>query len=123
MDCHPEHQLEHFWGTGIRSTRHEALYNAIGKDRWEQINRYFHIWKRTDPTSPVSPDQKAEYVASCLRTSFTRYWHPGIHIAVDECIEPFFGRSSLTVIIPSKPDPQGYKIWILADDGYVVNFS
>ena len=100
MDCHPEPELEHYWGTSIQSPRHEALYTAISKTQWEQINRYFHIWEpthptdsadSTDPTSPASPDQKAEYVASCLRTSFARYWRPSTYIAVDECIEPFLG--------------------------------
>ena len=109
MDCHPEPQLEHYWGTTIKVPRHEALHTAIGKTRWEQINRYFHIWQPTDPRY-VSPDQKAEYVASCLRTSFTRYWRPSTNIAVDEFIKPFFRRSSITVIIPAKPDPQGFKI-------------
>jgi hypothetical protein len=110
MDCHLEPELKCYWSTRIRSPRHEALYTAISRDRWEQINQYFHIWKPTDPASRVSPDQKVEYLASCLRTSFARYWRPGTYIAVDECIEPFFGRSLETVIIPSKPDPQGYKI-------------
>jgi ankyrin repeat protein len=54
--------------TSIQSPRHEAFYTAISKDRWEQINRYFHIWKLTQPTEltelaePIrlaNPDQKA----------------------------------------------------------------
>jgi Transposase IS4 len=134
MDCHPEPVIEHYWDTSIQSPRREALCTAISKDRWEQINRYFHIWKPTEPTEPTeptlpteptslaSPDQKAEYVANCLRTSFAKYWHPNANIAVDECIESFTGRSSDTVNIPSKPTPKGFKIWCLADDGYVIDF-
>ena len=134
MDCHPEPIKEHYWDTSIRSPHHKALYIAIGKTRQEQINRFFHIWEPIDPGSGsgsssslssislASPDQKAECVASYLRISFARYWRPSTHIAVDECIEPFFGRSSDTVNIPTKPNPVGFKIQYLADDGYVIDF-
>ena len=122
MDCHPKPELEDYWCTSTQSPCHKALYTAIGRNQWQQINRYFHIWQPTDPTSHTSPDQKAEYVVSCLQTSFMRYWHPGTYIAVDECIEPFFGRCSDTVNIPTKPTPIGFKIWCLADAGYILDF-
>jgi hypothetical protein len=69
MDIFAIHSLlEHYLDTSIQSPRHEAFYTAISKDRWEQINRYFHIWKLTQPTEltelaePIrlaNPDQKA----------------------------------------------------------------
>ena len=32
------------------------------------------------------------------------------------------GRSDVTVNIPSKPEPEGYKIWVLANGGYVLDW-
>jgi Transposase IS4 len=152
MDCHPEPTRECYWDTSNRSPHHQALYTAISRDHWEQINRYFHIWdpedpkitdpkitdpKITDPKpglkpgpkpdpkpdpKPATPDQKVQYIANYLRTSFTDHWHPSTHIAVNECIEPFFGRCSDTVNIPTKPTPIGFKIWCLADAGYILDF-
>ena len=32
------------------------------------------------------------------------------------------GRASETVNIPSKPTPEGFKIWVLANKGYILDF-
>ncbi|OCK75867.1 hypothetical protein K432DRAFT_307600, partial [Lepidopterella palustris CBS 459.81] len=42
--------------------------------------------------------------------------------AVDESIERFTGRASEIVNIPSKPTPEGFKIWILGNQGYVLDW-
>ena len=44
------------------------------------------------------------------------------HLAVDETIQRFMGRSKETVNIPSKPEPKGFKIWVLANAGYVLDW-
>jgi len=46
----------------------------------------------------------------------------GTHLAVDESIQRFMGRASEIVNIPSKPTPEGFKIWILANAGYVLDW-
>jgi len=126
MDCHPEPTKECYWDTSNQSPHHQALSAAISKNQWDQINRYFHIWDPEDlkitDLKPATPDQKVQYIANCLHTSFKDHWHPSTHIAVDECIEPFFGRCSDTVNIPTKPTPIGFKIWCLADAGYILDF-
>ncbi|KAF2475600.1 uncharacterized protein BDR25DRAFT_213300, partial [Lindgomyces ingoldianus] len=43
----------------------------------------------------------------------------GSHVAVDEAMVGFTGRTPEIVNIPSKPVPIGYKMWVLADQGYV----
>jgi hypothetical protein len=49
-------------------------------------------------------------------------WAPRRHLAIDECIQGFTGRSDATVNIPGKPTPTGYKIWVIAEHGYVLNW-
>jgi Transposase IS4 len=74
-------------------------------------------------SSKLLPHQKVEYLANHLHNCFKRYWRPGTHISVDECIQPFCGRSADTVNIPTKPRPLGFKIWPLADtSGYIIDF-
>jgi len=51
-----------------------------------------------------------------------KYWQCGTHLAVDESIVRFTGRASEIVNIPTKPTPEGFKIWILANQGYVVDW-
>jgi len=41
---------------------------------------------------------------------------------VDECIQGFRGRCADIVHIPTKPTPIGFKIWCLAQDGYIMDF-
>ncbi len=53
--------------------------------------------------------------------AFQRYWKPATDVAIDECIEGFTGRISDTVNIPTKPTLIGFKIWVLADQGYVFD--
>ena len=43
-------------------------------------------------------------------------------MAVDEHIARFQGRSHETTTIPSKPEPIGYKIWVIAQDGYFLQW-
>ena len=49
-------------------------------------------------------------------------WTPGRDIAVDEHIARFQGCSYKTTTIPSKPEPTGYKIWVIAQDGYFLQW-
>jgi len=44
------------------------------------------------------------------------------HLCVDEAIARFTGCASEIVIIKSKPTPEGYKIWCLANDGVILNW-
>ncbi len=41
-------------------------------------------------------------------------------MAVDEVMQRFKGRSHDTLTILTKPTPEGYKIWVIADEGYVL---
>ena len=50
-----------------------------------------------------------------------QFWIPGRDLAVNELIEGFFSRSSDITTIPSKPTPTGYKIWAIAQRGYILN--
>ena len=44
-------------------------------------------------------------------------------VAINEIMVRFYGRSSDTYKMPNKPIKQGYKIFALADDGYVWHFQ
>ena len=45
-----------------------------------------------------------------------------MHFAVDETIKHFMGRAPEIVNISNKPTPEGFKIWILANEGYVLDW-
>ena len=57
-----------------------------------------------------------------LREKFKQYGTTGTHLAVDETIVRFLGRATKTLKLPSKPTPEGFKIWCLANGGYVLDW-
>jgi hypothetical protein len=101
---------------------HTPVRKCMSRRRWEQIERHIHV--TTPPPDGVkqSPFQKISQLSSLLQANFTSYYTPGTHLAVDECIQRFLGRSPATVNIPTKPIPEGYKVWVLAHHGYVLNW-
>jgi hypothetical protein len=112
-----------YWNTREGGPTHNTVRQSMGLKRWEQIHRYLHIWDSSTAVQQIQkPHQKAEFLAKELHTAFRTYWQAGTHVSVDECIEGFCGRSPDIVNIPTKPTPIGYKIWVLAEAGHVLDF-
>ena len=109
-----------FWDTKPENGRHSAIYDHISLCRWQQIDRFFHISKPTRAKESVFV--KTEPLYGHLRGKFQEYYQPGTNLSVDEAIQRFTGRSADIVNIPSKPTSEGYKIWVLASAGYVVDW-
>ena len=61
-------------------------------------------------------------MASTIRKASQKYWAPGAHLAVDECMIPYFKYTRHAIKAPHKPIKQGYKIWALEDHGYIFNW-
>ena len=68
------------------------------------------------------PFEKIEPLDEHIRQKFREYWLIRTHLSVDEWIERFIGRSAEIVNIPSKPTPEGFKTWVLANQGYVLDW-
>ena len=106
----------------LRGPIHKQVFKHISLIRWQQIDRYFHISKPHSPGHKQErPFVKLEPLSDDLRHAFKKYWKPGTHLAVDKTIQRFMGRSKEIVNIPTKPTPEGFKIWVLANEGYVLD--
>ena len=64
-----------------------------------------------------------EPLLSTFCAASQRYYIPRTEVAIDEIMVHFHGRSSDTCKMPNKPIKQGYKIFALADQGYVWHFQ
>jgi hypothetical protein len=150
MGIHPEPQARQYWNTKHqRFSIYPSIRRAMPRDRWLDIDHFFYIETpctrplypppRTDcpPSSSLPPKRrtkpakdpekrtpfdKVEWLTDHLRAKFKEYWEEGTHLAVDECMVRFVGRAYETVTIPNKPTPEGFKIWVLANMGYVLDF-
>jgi hypothetical protein len=49
-------------------------------------------------------------------------FRPGSHLAVDECIIRYTGKSGAITTIKGKPDPVGFKIWVIAQMGFFIQW-
>ena len=121
IGLYPMPSVDSYWSIDSTSTPdHGPFTSRISRNRWQQIDRYFHISK--PPISRETPFEKLEPLDTHLRKMFKKFWTPGTHLAVDESIQRFLGRSEQTVNIPSKPVPEGFKIWLLGNSGYVLDW-
>ena len=125
MGLYKSAEIEDFWNTQPeKGPVHERLRKAISLVRWQQIDRFFHISPPQKPgvSHSEKPFDKIEPLNDHLRQLFKRYWATGIYLAVDETIQRFMDRAKEIVNIPSKPTPEGFKIWVLANAGYVLDW-
>ena len=122
MGIHKCPRIEDYWNTSDISPFH-PISKYISIVRWQQIDRFFRICSAPDPKRKnITPFEKIEPLNEQLRVACRQLFLPGIHLAIDESIQPFTGRASEIVNIPSKPYPEGFKLWMLANNGYVVDW-
>ena len=116
--------LDDLWATdSAQKPVYEAVRRCMGRDRFRIIDRYIHVSQAPQSLLRTqSAFQKIEQLSIRLQANCAAYWIAGRHLAVDECIQRFTGRSNATITIPTKPIPTGYKIWIIAEHGYVLNW-
>jgi hypothetical protein len=125
MGVHPEPCMEYYWRTifSADSPQH-AIRNYMGSSRFHQIKRYLTIVDRGEGTHSLdswyAPFQSLIFQ---LREAFRAYLLSGINIAIDEAMAKAKGRFNDISILPGKPIPEGFKVWICAYHGYVYAFE
>jgi hypothetical protein len=136
MGVHREPNYTIYWETPKPNGPIHALSKHISLNRFENLRRYLHVSKPASETSK-SPQShlenssegdelwwwRLEPMISTFRRGCQRCLTPGTAVAIDEIMVRFHGRSSDTCKMPNKPIKQGYKIFALADNGYVWHFQ
>jgi Transposase IS4 len=124
MGLHGEPMIEGYWKSLDPYGAEHKVKNVMGRERFEQLDRYFRVtkpWPDSENKGKSTFDRVKD-LAEHLRLTCRRLYSPGTHLAVDETIERFLGRAFETVTIPTKPTPKGFKIWVLANEGYVLDW-
>ena len=126
MGIHLEPELSDYWNQNPRAgSIHPQVSNAISLYRWEQIERFFHLSLPFDPST--KPPRESSYeklrpLSNHLSQLSKTLWKPRTNLSIDEAMARCLGRTNETVRIPSKPTPEGFKIWVLADSGYILHW-
>jgi hypothetical protein len=134
MGMHKEPQIEDYWNTNIQLGPLHTIPSHISLYRFEQIKRFLHISDAEDDIRQGRDDNirqgrddewwyKLEPLASSLQRSFMRFYTPSSKVSIDELMVRCFGRSVHTYKMPNKPIPQGYKLFGIADHGYLYAFQ
>ena len=121
--------IEDYWGSLDTTGYKHIVKKYISKNRFQQLNRYFRcikLWQEDnqqgDNPTPRSTFNRVATLAKYIRLACRRLYTPGTHLAVNETIERFMGRAPEIVNIPTKPTPEGFKIWVLANEGYILDW-
>ncbi|SCO88912.1 uncharacterized protein FRV6_13040 [Fusarium oxysporum] len=93
------------------------------------INKFMPYWKfrlihrhlrpfdhsKIDETAPLPKVfQDADEWFDHIQAVSAEIFVPGSHLAVDECMIRYTGRSNETTLVKGKPDPLRFKIWVNA---------
>jgi hypothetical protein len=93
------------------------------RTRFEQLKRFLHIShpESDELRAAGSKDwwHKLEPLASCFHEAAQKFYTPGSHLSVDEIMVRCFERTLHTYKMLNKPIKQGYKIFALAEHGYI----
>lgn len=104
-------------------TRHATVAEVLSRDRFESLTRYLRVSPPEAAAAPRNPFSFVRAFIDSLNHSFPRHWNPGRHLALDESMVSFRGRSDIKQFVPGKPHPHGYKIWVLANENYMLQLQ
>jgi hypothetical protein len=118
IDSLPQRRM--YWQ---EETRHSTVASVLSRDRFESLTRFLTVSEPVAAAAPRNPFSFVRSLIASLNHSFPRHWNPGRHIALDESMVSFRGRSDIKQFVPGKPHPHGYKIWVLANENYMLQFQ
>jgi hypothetical protein len=129
MGVHSEPNTALYWNTDPARGPIHTIPSYLSLRRFEQIKRYLHIsCAETDMSKGMNDPNnkiwwyKVEPLASSLQATFQQYYSPSSSVSIDELMIRCFGRSSHTYKMPNKPIKQGYKVYGIADHGYIYSW-
>jgi hypothetical protein len=122
MGLHIENQIEDYWSTDEDSPQH-AVRKYMSRNRFEILHRRFCLCAPPPKGTRLRSFERVEPLNSHVQRVSLRLWTPGRNVTVDECMQRFTGRAFETTTVPSKPIPTGYKVWVVAQLGYFLQWT
>ncbi|RFN46050.1 hypothetical protein FIE12Z_9701 [Fusarium flagelliforme] len=124
MGVHKEKSIRSYWESpkpGAQRAEH-SFVKFISYDNFQLIHRHLRPFDHTqvDETATLPRVfQGVEEWSEHIQAVSMQLFRPGSHLAIDECIIRYTGRSDVTTTIKSKPEPVGFKIWVIAQLGFL----
>jgi len=102
---------------------HPLVTSLFSRDRFKQLLRFFRVVAPDEDAAERDPLPHVRALAAKLNGSFAAHSFPSQHLALDEAMVAFKGRSPIKQYIPSKPHKWGYKIYCLSSEDYLLRFE
>ena len=117
--------IKDYWNENpTKGPLHKIVTAHISLVRFQRLNRMFHISKPKPLNNPTkeSPFNKIHTLNEHIWQRCRQYWEPGTHLSVDKTIKRFTSRAYEIANVPSKPTPKEFKMWVLANQGYILDW-
>ena len=97
------------------------LGQFMGYGRFKRIRRFFSLNDENTDPPPLNASwfHRIQRISDIIRTACQNCLTPSSHLAIDEAMVAFNGRSKDTVKLKGKPINTGYKLWCIGDHGYI----
>lgn len=123
ISVHEKSAISNYWNSDPNSGLiHIRLKDSISLIRWQQIKRFLHISKPHSPDLRLVIFKRLKPLNSRLRRVFKLYWLSETYLTGDETIARFMGRAKEIVNISAKLTSEGFKVWVLVNSGYVLDW-
>jgi hypothetical protein len=127
IGVHKEKKIRSYWEgpkPGVQRAEH-SFVKFISYDTFQLIHRHLRPFDHTkiDETAPLPRVfQGVEEWSDHIQAVSMQLFRPGSHLAVDECIIRYTGKSDSITTIKGKPDPVGFKIWVVVQIGFFIKW-
>lgn len=129
MSIHNLPQVYLYWSSD-KFFNVQEISSVMSFRRFQQITRCLHLNDNSKIPDKTSPNFDRCYrvrpLMEMLNINFQKEYKPSSHVAVDESMILFKGRSAMKQYMPLKPKiKRGYKVWSIADSqtGYLCKFD
>jgi hypothetical protein len=129
LGVHRENTIASHWNTpslGVQAPLH-SIIKFMPLYRFQLILRYLRTFDYTTLDLGNEEDlpkvfQAAEPWSDHIQKVSAEFYTPGTNVTVDECMVPFTGRSKETTLVKGKPTPVGFKVWVIAQNGFFLRW-
>ncbi|KAF7548562.1 hypothetical protein G7046_g8632 [Stylonectria norvegica] len=123
VGIHTEIRIIDHWKTAQINTQLPAhpIIKYMTYNRFHQLFRHIRIFDPSNSNEPATYGRVAEW-SDYIQQASTALFIAGTNLAVDEAMARFTGRLNETTKVPSKPIPLGFKIWVVAQQGFFLRW-
>ena len=115
-----------YWSTSPTDLSFPIIQKAMGLKRFQQIKRYFKVFniEKQSQIEMQGKDwwKKVNLLVSNFREWCCHYIKPGQDVSINELLIQCFGWSKHTFQIPNKAASQGYKLYAICQQRFLIDF-